>query len=376
MKMKKEMQINMERDMDIEKNQTKPYMDKSRKEHQRASLQFLSKQLKRLSNIERQLLHITDEASVTDTTSTANTNDDLNGNGNGNTNDSAENIMTMEELSSLCRMLHSHHAKYLIQIEEILHDRFGYVHDSSKNKRQQKQQQKQQQPINSSVENDTNDPTLTEKENTHHNTNQTIQSNNHGNGTIHKRENIIINPLIGQPLNRLSEADIETDIGSTCTRTSCCTPSANSMSTINTTAIHSQSHTHITPGRGSLSSLPPRSSSSSSTSSASSLSSISSPYKNNQHQLNHHQRQSLPYIRNGAIVSPKEILRHSMIETTTTTNTVGNNHKSSTYNHHSSMLDEEKDLQGKDVILESSFSSLKIRYVLLDIVCFLFIKKV
>ena len=109
----------------------------------------------------------------------------------------------MEELVSSCRMLHSHHAKYLIQLESILNSKYGYI---PKTIRDEKQKQKEAEALPRTPQVDPDN----DKENIVH------VNNNNGQSPlfISSNQKVIINPLIGQPLNRLSEGDIETDIGS------------------------------------------------------------------------------------------------------------------------------------------------------------------
>jgi len=208
------------------------------------SLKFLSKQTNRLSQIEHQLLHLTDL-----TLGGFFTNDNNNNNNDDTMADSSnkDNIdgMSMTDLSSLCRLQHSHHAKCLVQIEEILSG-YGYVPKSL-------QQDEFENEYHTVSDNEDG-----EEQNGNGNGNTSTQTNSHimhgtqsstnpinfmqdnkenilyhgnvvnddGSGEALEYNNskmmmktIMNNTLIGQPLNRLSEGECETDVGSVATTT-------------------------------------------------------------------------------------------------------------------------------------------------------------
>ncbi len=199
------------------------------KHHQRASFQLISKQIERLSQIERQLLQITDQVLLQNCTSSCTA-----GTGMNISTSTINNVMSMEELSSTCRMLHSHHAKYLIQLESILNRKYGYEYKY--NPKQSQQRYEQHQHGQNEQNND-------EKENIENNAIHITTSTCHH--VNNRNNNVIINPFIDQPLNRLnriSEGDVETDIDVASQKSNTCTPSFSvSKSSISSTLSLSSS---------------------------------------------------------------------------------------------------------------------------------------
>ena len=238
------------------------YNDKT---NQKQSLEFLSKQTKRLSQIESQLFELSqlvtlEKKHITSAHSNNNnkkkkTNPNVQVGQEQSSTISKDKIMSMNELSSLCNMLHSHHAKYLLQIEETLNNYYGYQLSKTK--------LKMKESVLSSTLSSTSPSTTTastasrsdypssthdydnfydttdkkDHQNTSNNNNHNNQddnntsasslpsstpshSNHHHAKNFNTNDHSILslnNTIIGQPLSRLSEGEIETDVGSSAT---------------------------------------------------------------------------------------------------------------------------------------------------------------
>ena len=202
--------------------------------HQKQSLEFLSNQTKRISQIEHQLVELSQMVTLEQKQQQ-----------HQQQQDGKEiRIMSMNELSNLCNMLHSHHAKYLLQIEETLNEYYGY--QLNKNKRNQMKD----------YDNDDDDDDVEEgggdnEEEVYQDTMENLSNLDHHHHDNHEKEQNQLNDplsmqssssslpisttaptindndaflthsiLYDEQLNRLSEGEIETDVGST-SSTSC-----------------------------------------------------------------------------------------------------------------------------------------------------------